>query len=70
MAEAIPTEWEVVPGVAGSAEAGLQAIAQRCRRKVTKNALFAAGVAVVPVTGIDWMTGLGVMIWLLTKINA
>ena len=49
MAEAIPTEWEVVPGVAGSAEAGLQAIAQRCRRKVTKNALFAAGVAVVPV---------------------
>ena len=70
MAEAIPTEWEVVPGVAGSAEAGLQAIAQRCRRKVTKNALFAAGVAVVPVPGIDWLTDLGVLIRLLPQINA
>ena len=70
MAEAIPTEWEVVPGVAGSAEAGLQAIAQRCRRKVTKSALFAAGVAVVPVPGIDWLTDLGVLIRLLPQINA
>ena len=70
MAEAIPTEWEVVPGVAGSAEAGLQAIAQRCRRKVTKNALFAAGVAVVSVSGIDWLTDLGVLIRLLPQINA
>jgi hypothetical protein len=70
MAAAIPTEWEVVPGVAGSAKADLQAIAQRCRRKVTKNALFAAGVAVVPVPGIDWLTDLGVLIRLLPQINA
>mgnify|MGYP003390699363 CR=1 FL=1 len=28
---AIPTEWEVVPGVAGDPTQDLQAVAQRCR---------------------------------------
>ena len=70
MATAIPTEWVVVPGVAGSAMADLQAIAQRCRKKVTKGALFAAGVAVVPLPGIDWLTDVGVLMRLLPQINA
>ena len=69
-AAAIPTEWEVVPGVAGGGAADLQAVARRCRKKVTRNALFAAGVAAVPVPGIDWLTDVGVLVRLLPQINA
>jgi len=66
----IATEWEVVPGVAGDARCDLQAVAARCRKKVTKRALFAAGVAVVPIPGIDWLTDLGVLVRLLPQISA
>ena len=66
----IATEWEVVPGVAGDARGDLQAVAARCRRKVTRHAMFAAGVAVVPIPGIDWLTDLGVLVRLLPQINA
>jgi len=66
----IPTEWEVVPGVAGGARTDLHAVAVRCRKKVTKRALFAAGVAVVPIPGIDWLTDVGVLMSLLPQINA
>ena len=66
----IPTEWEVVPGVAGGVRTDLQAVAVRCRKKVTKRALFAAGVAVVPIPGIDWLTDVGVLMSLLPQINA
>ena len=65
-----PTEWEVVPGVAGDGRGDLQAVAARCRRKVTKRALFAAGVAAVPIPGIDWLTDLGVLVRLLPQISA
>lgn len=47
----------------------LQAIAARCRRLVTKRALFAAGVSVVPVPGIDWVTDVGVLLELIPNIN-
>ena len=70
MTGAIPTEWEVVPGVAGDPKADLQAIAQRCRKKVTQRALFAAGVAMVPLPGLDWLTDVGVLVRLLPQINA
>jgi len=66
---AIPTEWEVVPGATGDPAEDLQAVAQRCRKKVTKRALFAAGVAMVPVPGIDWLTDVGVLMRLLPQIN-
>ena len=61
-----PVEWEVV---AGEGE-DLQAIAARCRRLVTRRALFAAGVAMVPVPGLDWLTDVGVLVKLLPEISA
>ncbi len=44
-------------------------IAERCRRLVTQRALFAAGVAMVPVPGLDWLTDVGVLVKLLPQIN-
>ena len=70
MAKAIPTEWEVVPGAADDPGMDLQAVAKRCRKKVTKRALFAAGVAMVPIPGLDWLTDVGVLVRLLPQINA
>jgi uncharacterized protein (DUF697 family) len=45
------------------------AIARQCRSLVTKRALMAAGVAMVPVPGLDWLTDVGVLIKLLPEIN-
>lgn len=70
MSTAIPTEWEVVPGAADDPGRDLQAVAKRCRKKVTQRALFAAGVAMVPIPGIDWLTDVGVLVRLLPLINA
>jgi len=46
-----------------------EAIARRCRQLVTQRALFAAGVAMVPVPGLDWLTDVGVLVKLLPDIN-
>jgi uncharacterized protein (DUF697 family) len=46
-----------------------EAIARRCRRLVTQRAMFAAGVAMVPVPGLDWVTDIGVLVKLLPEIN-
>jgi uncharacterized protein (DUF697 family) len=59
-------DWVLVP----VGEADIEAVAQRCRRLVTKRALFAAGVAVVPVPGLDWFTDVAVLVKLLPEINA
>lgn len=48
----------------------IDAAAKRARRLVTKRALLAAGVAVVPIPGIDWLTDIGVLINVLPRINA
>ncbi len=50
-------------------EAGVSAVAARCRRMVRHRALFAAGVAMVPVPGLDWVTDVGVLVKLLPDIN-
>ncbi|MBT9485975.1 MAG: hypothetical protein IV093_00410 [Rubrivivax sp.] len=47
----------------------LAATAQRCRRLVSRRALMAAGVAVVPVPGLDWLTDIGILMRLLPQIN-
>jgi uncharacterized protein (DUF697 family) len=47
----------------------VDAIAARCRRVVTQRALMAAGVAMVPVPGLDWLTDVGVLVKLLPEIN-
>jgi uncharacterized protein (DUF697 family) len=62
MAEA----WVLVP----VGEAEIDAAARRSRRHVTKRALFAAGVAMVPLPGLDWLTDVGVLLKLLPEINA
>jgi hypothetical protein len=48
----------------------LQAVARAAAGMVTRNALFAAGVAMVPVPGLDWLTDVGVLVRLLPQINA
>jgi uncharacterized protein (DUF697 family) len=58
--------WEVVDGDGGA----LQAVADRCRKLVRKRALLAAGVAMVPVPGLDWLTDVSVVASLLPRINA
>jgi uncharacterized protein (DUF697 family) len=47
----------------------VEAIARRCRQRVNQRALLAAGVAMVPVPGLDWLTDIGVLIKLLPDIN-
>ncbi len=60
------TEWTLVP----VGEAEIEAAARRARKLVTQRALFAAGVAMVPLPGIDWITDVGVLVKLLPEINA
>lgn len=48
----------------------VDAAARRARRLVTKRALLAAGVAAVPVPGLDWLTDIGVLVSVLPRINA
>ncbi len=66
MAAAATADWVVVP----STEADIEAVATRCRKMVTKRAMFAAGVAMVPLPGLDWLTDISVLVHLLPKINA
>lgn len=61
----VPTEWDVVP----STPAQIDAVANECRRMVSRRALVAAGVAVVPIPGVDWATSVGVLLKLLPDIN-
>jgi uncharacterized protein (DUF697 family) len=58
-------EWEVVP----STPAQIEAVARECRRMVSRRALVAAGVAVVPIPAVDWATNVAVLVKLLPDIN-
>lgn len=58
--------WTVVPDTPED----IAAVARQCRRLVTRRALFAAGVAAVPVPGIDWLTDVAVLLKLIPEINA
>lgn len=59
-------QWEVLPAEGND----LQAVASRCRQMVRRRALVAAGVAMVPVPGLDWLTDIGLLVELLPRINA
>ena len=63
---ATSTAWEVLPPEGQDP----QAVAQRCRQMVRRRALVAAGVAMVPVPGLDWLTDVGLLVELLPRINA
>lgn len=58
-------EWELVPGTPLQVD---QVIAQ-CRRLVVKRAIVAAGVAAVPIPGVDWITDVAVLMKLIPEIN-
>jgi len=59
-------DWVVVPATAED----IEAVARRCRKLVSQRALFAAGVSMLPVPGLDWLTDIGVLLRLLPMINA
>lgn len=58
-------EWELVP----DREDRIEAVARQCRRLVTKRALVGAGVALIPVPGVDWVTDVGILLKLIPEIN-
>jgi uncharacterized protein (DUF697 family) len=58
-------EWVVVPGT----PAQIEAAARACRRMVNRRSLVAAGVAVIPIPGVDWLTDVGVLLKLIPDIN-
>ena len=64
------TIWELMDDDRTLAPEHLQGIARRCRKQVVKRALFAAGVAMVPVPGLDWVTDVGLLMKLLPQISA
>lgn len=51
------------------ASGDVAAIARHCRRLVGQRALLAAGVAMVPIPGLDWVTDVGVLVRVLPEIN-
>jgi uncharacterized protein (DUF697 family) len=58
-------DWTVVPDTPED----IAAVARQCRKLVTKRALLAAGVAAVPLPGIDWLTDVGVLLKVIPEIN-
>ena len=58
-----------IPPVVPSTREQIEAVAKYCRKLVNRRALLAAGVAVVPVPGIDWVTDIGVLLRVLPQIN-
>ena len=57
--------WAVVP--ASTRE--IDAVVRHCRRLVSRRALVAAGVSIVPLPGIDWITDVAVLMKLIPEIN-
>lgn len=64
-AAAAASEWEVLPPLGENP----QTVAERCRSMVKRRALLAAGVAAVPLPGLDWLTDVGILVDLLPRIN-
>ena len=57
--------WVVVP----ANDVEIDAVVRHCRRMVSRRAAVAAGVAVVPIPGIDWLTDIAVLMKLIPDIN-
>ena len=60
-----PEDWTVVPGTPNE----IDAVVRHCRKLVSRRALIAAGAAVVPVPGLDWVTDVAVLLKLIPDIN-
>lgn len=59
------TEWVLVP----ESPSQVEAVARQCRRIVNRRALMAAGVSIVPIPGLDWITDVGVLLKVIPEIN-
>ena len=59
------TEWVLVP----ESPSQIEAVARACRRIVNRRALMAAGVSIVPIPGLDWITDVGVLLKVIPEIN-
>jgi uncharacterized protein (DUF697 family) len=59
------TVWELVPETPQQ----IDAVANHCRRLVTRRALVGAGVALVPIPGVDWVTDVAILVRLIPEIN-
>ena len=59
------TDWVLVPDTPEQ----IEAVARQCRRMVNRRALVGAGVALVPVPGVDWVTDIGILMKLIPAIN-
>ncbi len=64
-----PAKWELVHDTPAS-PGDIDAVARRCRKLAGQRALVAAGVAMIPLPGLDWLTDIGVLVRLLPQINA
>jgi len=62
---AVSAEWVLVPDTPEQ----IDATARHCRRMVTKRALIGAGVALVPIPGVDWVTDIGILMKLISDVN-
>ena len=58
-------DWVLVP----DSPQEIEAVVRHCRRLVNQRALVAAGVAVVPIPGLDWATDVAVLLRLIPRIN-
>lgn len=58
-------QWQVVPATPEQ----IAAAAQQSRLMVSRRALLAAGVAMVPLPGMDWLVDVGILVKLLPDIN-
>ena len=58
-------DWAVVPATTRE----IEAVVRHCRRLVSRRALVAAGVSIVPLPGIDWVTDVAVLMKLIPDIN-
>ena len=58
-------DWTLVPGT----DAEIEAAARASRRIVNRRSLVAAGVAVLPIPGLDWVTDVAVLLKLIPEIN-
>ena len=58
-------KWVLVPDT----PAQVEDVVRQCRRIVNRRALMAAGVSVVPIPGVDWVTDIAVLMKLIPEIN-
>jgi uncharacterized protein (DUF697 family) len=61
----LPADWVVVPDTPRE----IDSVVKHCRRLVTKRAMVAAGVSMVPIPGVDWVTDVAVLMKLIPEIN-